>query len=82
MEDTYSIPVACNNCDYSGTKTLLKGTPFNTFGVTHNSVCPTCGCNTLTKSASAKLDRPYMVLKDNMGLCHTSEELAKNTHAT
>lgn len=51
MSDTYTIPVACTNCDYSGTLEIQKGVEFTVgkFRLYSHQSCPTCGCNTLIK---------------------------------
>lgn len=41
---TYSIEVACNNCNFRGKVQIPKGTPVA------GSLCPNCGCQTVVKS--------------------------------
>lgn len=47
--DTYTVGVACTNCEYTGPFTLPKGVQF---GRGHE--CPGCGCRTLTRTMARR----------------------------
>lgn len=78
-QDTYSLPVACINCDWQGDITLKKGEEFNIltikFGSSNN--CPHCGCNTLTKRHTPKWDSDKFYMRnlgDDRLLCMVGDD--------
>lgn len=52
--ETYSVYTSCSNCDFTGEVNLPKGTLIK--DVLQSIKCPTCGCETLTKSTKSKPD--------------------------
>lgn len=46
--DTYTTTASCYNCEWKGNVTLNKGVNINGG---YGSICPNCGCTTLTKNS-------------------------------
>lgn len=51
-EDTYQLPVVCDNCDFKGLATINKGT------LVKNSPCPKCGVQSLRKALPGEVSLP------------------------
>lgn len=67
---TYSIEVACHNCDYRGETQIPKGTPVG------GSPCPNCGCQTVAKSLPAVT--PAAPASTGTPLTQSIRKLSKN----
>lgn len=57
-KDTYSIMVSCSNCGYNGTVNIPLGT------TVANSICPHCGCRTISNYSFTKKPEPRMKYYD------------------
>lgn len=67
---TYSIEVACNNCNYRGETQIPKGT------LVGGSPCPNCGCQTVVKSLPDRAEAPRQNTRNQI------EEMIRRQYGT